>query len=80
MDNNNKDQSILPNDHQRNSQNLGDTNDENLFVEGESDSDVELNGRLISDYKDKDVKLIPDIEKTKWILANNPIEAIKLYF
>lgn len=80
MDNKNEDQNILPNNYQKNSQNLGDMGDENLFVEGESHSDINLNGRLISDYKDEDVKLIPNIKKTKWIPANNPIKAIELYF
>lgn len=64
----------------KNSQNLGDMGDDNLFIGGESDSDIKLNRRLISDYKDEDAKLLPDVQKTKWILANNPIKAMKLYF
>ena len=58
-DNENEDQSAPPNDHQRNTQNLGDTGDENAFVGGESDSDVELNRRLISDHEDEDAELMP---------------------
>lgn len=36
--------------------------------------------RLSSDNEDEDAKLMPDIEKAKWILANDSIEAMELHY
>lgn len=47
---------------------------------GEGNSDAESSGRLISDNEDEDAELMPDVEKAKWILADDPIEAIELHF
>lgn len=63
MNNQNKDQNVPPNDYQKNSQNLDNTGNKNLFVGDKSDSDIELNRRFILDHKDKDAELISNLEK-----------------
>ena len=49
-------------------------------MESENNSDAESSGRLISDYEDEDAELMLDVEKAKWILADDPIEAMELHF
>lgn len=64
-DDENKDQSALPNDHQSSCQNSVNRSDKNLFIGGESNSDAESSGRLILDNEDEDAELMPDVEKAK---------------
>ena len=35
---------------------------------------------MISDDEDNDEELMPDLEKAKWVLANDPLEAMELHF
>ena len=79
-DDQNKDQSALPNDHQSSSRNSVNRSDETPFIESEGNLDAESSGRLISDHEDEDEELMLDIEKAKWILADDPIEAMELHF
>ena len=64
----------------KNPQNLGNIGNKKLFIRDKSDSDIELNKRFILDHKDKNAELISNLEKAKWILVNDLIEAMKLYF
>lgn len=44
-------------------------------MESKDNLDTKSSERLISDHKDEDIELMPDVKKTKWILVDDPIEA-----
>lgn len=55
----------MPNNHQSSPQNSVTKKDENFFIKSEDNLDIKSNKKLISNKKDKYVKLIFDVEKTK---------------
>lgn len=80
LDNDNKDQSGSLNDHQRHLQNFDNKGNDNLFMDDESDLDIESNRKFILDHRYEDIKLLLDIKKAKQILINDSIKAMELYF
>lgn len=51
-----------------------------FFIKSEGNLIIKSSKRFILDYKNKDAKLMSNIEKTKYIFADNFIKAIELYF
>lgn len=55
----------MSNDYQNSSQNSVSWNDKIFFIESGGNLDIESSGRLISNYKNEDKKLISNIKKIK---------------
>lgn len=49
-------------------------------MRGDDNSNTGSGERLISDDEDNNAQLMPDSEKAKWILVDDPLEAMELYF
>lgn len=75
-----EDQSVNQDDNLGDPQNSGGTSAEDTSVSSNDKSKIESAKKLISYDEDNNEEFMPDSEKAKWVLADNPLEVMELYF
>lgn len=80
MDDEKEDQSINQDNNLGDPQNSNKTSDKDTFISNNNKSKTRSAEKVISNNEDNNKELILDLEKVKWMLANNSLEAIELYF
>lgn len=60
--------------------NSGETTDEDTLISNNNKSETGPAKDSIFDDEDNDEQLMPQSEKAKWVLADDPLEAMELYF
>lgn len=75
-----RDSETIVNDNLGDPQNSGGTSDEDTSVSNNNKSETRSAEKVISDDEDNDEELMPDSEQAKWVLADDPLEAMELHF
>ncbi|MCJ1348057.1 hypothetical protein MMC31_006288, partial [Peltigera leucophlebia] len=75
-----EDQSVNRDDNLGDSQNSGGTSDEDTSVSSNDNSKTGSAEKVFSDDEDNDEELMPDSEKAKWVLVDDPLEVMELHF